>query len=120
MSRRAQSSWTGKRHAPGCAVSSAMPDRWERTEAALEAALQVSPDERAAVLDRVCENDAELRREVESLLAAHARPEEFPPPSAESFAAQFVVAAAARESSDRPGDVVGRYRLVEEIGRGGM
>ena len=84
-----------------------MPDRWERTEAALEAALQVAPEERASVLDRVCENDAELRREVESLLAAHEEPEGFLATSAESFAAPFVGAAAARESRDRPGDIVG-------------
>ncbi len=54
-----------------------MPDRWERTEAALEAALQASPAERANVLDRLCENDTELRSEVESLLAAHEESEGF-------------------------------------------
>ena len=97
-----------------------MPDRWDRTEAVLGAALQAPPDERADVLDRLCDNDLELRREVESLLAAHEESEGFLATSAESFAAPFVVAAAARESGDRPGDIVGRYRLIEEIGRGGM
>ena len=97
-----------------------MPERWDKTEAALDAVLQAIPEERERVLDRVCENDPELRREIESLLAAHSQSEGFLSTSAESFAAPFVVAAAARESKDKQGDVIGRYRLIEELGRGGM
>ena len=97
-----------------------MPDRWRSIEAALDAALQVRTGERPALLDRLCAGDPELRREVESLLAAHAKAEGFLSTSAESFAAPFIQAAAAREPRDRPDQIVGRYRLVREIGRGGM
>jgi serine/threonine-protein kinase len=97
-----------------------MPDRWEQTEAALEAALRAPLVERSVILDRMCGDDSELRREVESLLASDADAHGFLDTSAESFATPFVVAAAARESRDHPGNTVGRYRLVEEIGRGGM
>jgi tetratricopeptide (TPR) repeat protein len=97
-----------------------MPDRWRAVEAALDAALQARPEERPALLERLCGDDADLRREVESLLAAHADAEGFLATSAESFAAPIVVAAAAREPNDRPGQIVGRYRLLEAIGRGGM
>ena len=97
-----------------------MPDRWSRIEAALDAALQAPKAERGALLDRICRDDPELRGEVESLLLAHAESEGFLATSAESFAAPIVVAAAAREPSDRPGQIVGRYRLLEVIGRGGM
>jgi len=97
-----------------------MPDRWSRIEAALEAALQVPPEERPALLDRLCQDDEEVRREVESLLAAHAESEGFLATSAESFAAPIMAATAAREPADRPGQIIGRYRLLEAIGRGGM
>ena len=97
-----------------------MPERWSRIEAALEAALLTPEAERGALLDRICGDDAELRGEVESLLAAHAASEGFLATSAESFAAPVVIAAAAREPADRPGQIVGRYRLLEVIGRGGM
>jgi eukaryotic-like serine/threonine-protein kinase len=97
-----------------------MPDRWQAIEAVLAAALQARPEDCPALLDRLCGDDAELRREVESLLAAHAAAEGFLDTSAETFAAPIVVAAAAREPTDRPGQIVGRYRLLEAIGRGGM
>ncbi|HEV8600514.1 MAG TPA: serine/threonine-protein kinase [Gemmatimonadales bacterium] len=97
-----------------------MPDRWRAIEAALEAALQARPEERPALLERLCAVDPELRHEVESLLAAHAEAEGFLATSAESFASPIMAAAAAREPTDRPGQIVGRYRLLEGIGRGGM
>ena len=97
-----------------------MSDRWQRTEAAFEAALRAAPEERSAILDHMCGDDSDLRREVESLLASDAKADGFLSTSAESFSAPFVVASAARESGDKSGDIVGRYRLVEEIGRGGM
>ena len=86
----------------------------------LDSALQAPEAERGALLDSICRDDPELRGEVDSLLVAHAESEGFLATSAESFAAPIVVAAAAREPADRPGQIVGRYRLLEVIGRGGM
>jgi len=45
------------------------PDRWQRIEALYHAALERDPATRAAFLDGACGQDADLRREVESLLA---------------------------------------------------
>ena len=101
-------------------MSSRNPDRWRVIEATFEAALQARTDERPDVLQRLCGDDVDLRREIDSLLAAHAASGGFLNTSAESFASPFLVAAAAREPADVPGALVGRYRLVEEIGRGGM
>jgi serine/threonine-protein kinase len=101
-------------------VNSRNPERWQVVEAALEAALQVRTEERPALLRKLCGDDEELRREVDSLLAAHAAADGFLTTSAESFATPYLVAAAAREPSDAPEAVLGRYRLIEEIGRGGM
>jgi len=95
--------------------------RWQRIEAALTSALEVTTAQRAALLDDLCADDAELRREVESLLGAHARAEDFLSTSADAFAAPYVVDLSEQAvSSDGTGSLIGRYRLIEEIGRGGM
>jgi len=46
-------------------------DRWEQIDEFYHAALEREESERAAFLDKACSGDAELRREVESLLASH-------------------------------------------------
>ena len=46
-------------------------DRWRQIDELLEAALEMETSERASFLEQSCQGDDELRREVESLLAAH-------------------------------------------------
>src|SRR5689334_10779029 len=73
------------------------------------------PQERAAFLEQACVGNAELRRNVESLLAAY-------------DAGSFLEAPALRveETLDAPaalegpGTVIGPYKLLEQIGEGGM
>ena len=49
-----------------------MPDaRWLRVQSVFSAAIECEPSERDALLARECREDAEPRREVKSLLAAH-------------------------------------------------
>jgi serine/threonine-protein kinase len=48
------------------------PERWKKVEAVLEQALELPRNERAAFLQKGCNVDHELRREVESLLESHA------------------------------------------------
>ena len=74
------------------------------------------PDDRRAYLDEACHGDAQLRAEVEGLLAAGEQAGSFlesPPPG---------VTAPADSSplSERPGSVIGPYKLLEQIGEGGM
>ncbi|HEV8368606.1 MAG TPA: protein kinase [Pyrinomonadaceae bacterium] len=47
------------------------PQQYERLTELFHAALEIAPDERPVFLDRVSESDADLRAELESLLAAH-------------------------------------------------
>jgi serine/threonine-protein kinase len=96
------------------------PERWRAVDTILKAALACEPARRAAFVADACGDDAELRREVASLLAAHdssdhaflerAAPEVFgalgtpPVPVAERLAAALA----------------GRYAIERELARGGM
>ncbi|HEY6562985.1 MAG TPA: serine/threonine-protein kinase, partial [Pirellulaceae bacterium] len=75
------------------------------------------PDERADVLDKACQGDVILRGQVERLLAEHERQESFildaPPAGLDATVDRTVV--------EQPGVfIAGRYKLLEEIGEGGM
>ncbi|HET9010434.1 MAG TPA: serine/threonine-protein kinase, partial [Gemmatimonadaceae bacterium] len=75
--------------------------------------LEHRPEERAALLDRACAGDTALRRDVETLLAAHEAPGILDRPVARF--AHLVVPSPPVE-----GRTVGRYELREQIGSGGM
>ena len=49
------------------------PDAWLRVKAIVQEALERAPDARTVFVADACRDDASLRREVESLLAAHDR-----------------------------------------------
>src|SRR5262245_33228816 len=94
-----------------------MPVDPERVQAIfLEAAEQDSPAGRAAVLDRRCGSDAELRQRVEALLKAH----EAPGPFLESRAPVLAGTVDEPRVTEGPGTVIGPYKLLEQIGEGGM
>ena len=48
-----------------------MPIDFQRVQGVFQAVAELPPAERAAVLERECSGDAELRRRVEALLKAH-------------------------------------------------
>jgi serine/threonine protein kinase/Flp pilus assembly protein TadD len=75
-----------------------------------------SPEQRNAYLDRACAGDEELRRRVEVLLRAHEQPNSLldrPP-------ATPVTTTAAPAVAEGPSTVIGPYKLMEQIGEGGM
>ena len=92
-------------------------ERWERTKQILEEALRLASEQRAAYLQSACGADHELRSEVESLISSH-----------EAAGSQFLAVAApdllltsSQNSLISPANQsIGRYRLVRELGRGGM
>jgi non-specific serine/threonine protein kinase/serine/threonine-protein kinase len=88
-------------------------ERWQHLEDVFHAALDRTPADRVAFVVRACGGDAELRQEVERLLHAHEQ--------ATSFAAQAAV-DVARVAATVPSDghAIGAYRIVRELGRGGM
>jgi serine/threonine-protein kinase len=94
--------------------------RWQRIGAIFDAVVDAVPAERGALLERLCEHDAELRREVEAMLAADAGAEAFESGahSARAQAAsEWVDAGIGPIGND---ERIGPWRLLRELGRGGM
>jgi len=91
------------------------PDDWDRLQSVFLAAADLPPDEQALLLGSECGDDAEFRAKVESLLAADHGSEE-------SISAAIAGEAALLGDQARSlsGDRLGAWRVMEEIGRGGM
>ncbi|MGH7202619.1 MAG: serine/threonine-protein kinase [Planctomycetaceae bacterium] len=83
--------------------------------AALE---QGTPEERAAFLDTACKDDADLRRRVERLLGAYPKAGEFLEPPARPAGEETVAYVPGGEQAGTV--IAGRYKLLEQIGEGGM
>ncbi len=101
-------------------------DRRLRADQLFDAALDLEGKARAAYLDRACDGDAELRRLVERLIAS-AEIEEteiLPGGGMQGPLWDGLVEAieSVRDDEDATpaGTVIGRYRIVRELGRGGM
>src|ERR1043166_8475098 len=96
----------------------------QREEAVFEATLQLPVAQRAAYLDRTCADDADLRHRVEMLLGAFERAGGFmkqPAVSLASIGGEGQGERALRRllPTEKPGDRIGRYKLLEQIGEGG-
>jgi eukaryotic-like serine/threonine-protein kinase len=93
------------------------PELWNRVEDLFHRASELEPGRRAEFLQQACGNDETLRREVESLLALEKQADHF----IELPALEVMGRLAANESGiAAPPEKIGPYRIVREIGRGGM
>jgi tetratricopeptide (TPR) repeat protein len=75
-----------------------------------------APEQWSGFLDQVCASDVRLRAEVEKLLRARSEMgtfHELPRPAA-------LATVDAPVSGERPGSIIGPYKLIEQIGEGGM
>jgi hypothetical protein len=93
------------------------PERWKQVNDLFHAALELDASQRPAFLARATSHDAALRQEVESLLAAHSGAGDFLETPAYGVAPELLF----DEPDTYPaGRMVGPYRIIELIGRGGM
>ncbi len=91
------------------------PKRLAEIDALFAAALELRPGARSGFLAERCGADAELRREVEALLAhSGERVEEL------VFPVRAFGARAAAAGELEPGAALGAWRIVAPLGRGGM
>ena len=91
-----------------------MSENWERIQSLFLEAIDLPPTERSSFLDTACAGDEQVRREVESLIA-HDSTDEHRITDALGDAAQSLF-----ESEDVSGTRLGAWRVIKEIGRGGM
>src|SRR5438552_4205249 len=93
------------------------PERWKQIESVFEQALEVPDEKRVEFLKNNCNGDDELCREVESLLSSHAQAGSFIDKGSLFFSDEEV-----GENSEvlSPGELIGSYRILRGIGRGGM
>src|SRR5262249_26890591 len=101
-----------------CVEANGPLPRWVMHEEEIfhQALARTGPEERAAYLDQACAGDPALRASVEALLRANV--------GATGFLDQPAPAAAVtieeQAVNERPGAMIGPYKLIEPIGEGGM
>ena len=93
------------------------PERWQQVKQIFQSAIERSPAERSAFVAHACAGDPALRSEVESLISSHNQ-------AGDSIQAMAAEAATEMLSDDQAGRVIGkrigRYEVMNLIGRGGM
>ena len=91
------------------------PERWQAVGDIFEQALAAPTGQRTMLIDRAAGADEEVRREVQSLLASHrAAPGGFVQQRIRDAVESF------HRTTEVTGTRIGPYRLIRELGRGGM
>ncbi|MGA8029610.1 MAG: serine/threonine-protein kinase, partial [Bryobacteraceae bacterium] len=88
-------------------------EKWDQAQQLFLAAADLAPSEQARFLDKCCAGDRELRAEVESLIQADTGSGEFIAAAVEGEAS-LLLASQFRD------DRLGPYRILRQLGRGGM
>jgi len=94
------------------------PERWKRVKQLVGEAMTLEAAERKPFVDRICGEDTELNREVQSLLSFHDQ-------AGSDFLNEPLInlqPGALMEADSAPAvhQRIGPYQIIEEIGRGGM
>ncbi len=87
-----------------------------KEEQIFQDAIEQPADQRTAFLHDACGDDVALRERVEALLKAHANPGSF----LGAPAAEFALTTDTCSISEKPGAQIGPYKLLQQIGEGGM
>src|SRR5512138_2684615 len=105
------------------------PERWQRLAPILDEAFELPPNARADYLDRTCVGDVELRSDAEALLAAELDSTGFLEEPLDVYMRDIgpdavtpsALAAEATTIEDLDsGTLIGPYRVIGELARGGM
>ena len=93
----------------------ALWNRWEEIDGLLARVLELPPEDRLAAIRAAAGDDLELAETVARLLGRASDDRSLSVPSG-----TFVEGAFAEPEAVVPGDRIGRYRIVSQLGRGGM
>ncbi len=97
------------------------PERWREIERLYQLGQKREPGEREAFLRDACAGDEALRKEVAALLADQSRIDRFIESPAMNVAAKVLAQDQAKARATlEAGQTIAHYRVVEEIGHGGM
>jgi serine/threonine protein kinase/Flp pilus assembly protein TadD len=97
--------------------ASSSPAEPRREEAIFEAAVALPPKQRAAYLDQACGQDTQLRRRIVLLLGSHDHAGDFLEPA--PLAGPNPTLVMPTPPAEKPGDVIGHYKIREKLGEGG-
>src|SRR5262245_14279411 len=95
-------------------MESISPERWQQVKTLFQSAIALEGDERTAFLSNSCQDDSQLLTLVERMIAADEEASSF----LESSPIPSILSAVSSEQLT--GKRVGHYRIIEELGRGGM
>lgn len=99
-------------------------ERWEKVERLIDEVLERAPAERDAWLRRACAGDDALLAEVRDLIEAGERADDFLASAAAERAADLIAQTPELQPGPMPTPMsrtrIGPFRLVRELGRGGM
>ncbi len=96
-------------------------ERWQKIEDVFQTALDLSPEERKRYLTKACFRDADLRLEVERLIAQYEQAGDFLDEPLQKQSGPLAWPATTDNHIDPViGQLIGAYRVEREIGRGGM
>ncbi len=92
------------------------PDNWSELASLIDTLLDAAPDERPALIDGLSHGDPARRRELEKLLGECEQDLTLlSRPAADLFSAMF-----DEDVSQFPASLVDRYRVIRDLGHGGM
>ena len=92
-------------------------ERWARVKELFEAAADLAPNDRAALLNKECDGDDLLRREVESLLESDSQTDGFIEEPVLEMPRDLFPEVSEESLVGRQ---FGAYQIIREIGRGGL
>jgi serine/threonine protein kinase len=94
-------------------------EHYHRVKAIFQEAIELEPLAREAYLSDACADDVALKAEVERMIAASEEAESFIEEPAFNLADNFTTKKIV-SSEPAEGDFIGHYRVIREIGHGGM
>ncbi len=74
------------------------------------------PTVRQQFVSQACKSDLSLRKRVEALILAHERPESL----LDQPAGNLAPTQNFQDATEKPGDTIGPYKILQQVGEGGM